>query len=396
MNRHTIALSIAFGVGWLALRCSENAGNPIGSAYFQRDNPGQQLFLRTQASPADSFYQTYVRCGESSRLAVGQASGIQARSLLMFTDLPDSGRVDSAVVLLFVSDSLGSVTENWTPIVHRITGSWEDTSVTWERFDQDNLLGEVLATTSRRSSDSLFLTLPTDLVQSWIDTATSDENFGIAMALEPPDTGFVYLFYSDDETSSASHVPKLTLYVTQDTTQTSTTASPSADAFVATIQRNPDSQHLWIADGGALRSLLWFALDSIPEEATINRALLILQEDTTLAFPASDDAFVVLGFAVSDSVWIPPEVAYETTPVCNATTADQTLRINITTIVQNWTSKAVANHGLVLIGASEISTVEARSFYSAQADSALVPQLEIHYSLPPSNRMLSIAKKQEK
>jgi hypothetical protein len=399
MNRHTIALGIALGIGGLTFRCSENAGNPVGSAYFQRDNPGQQLFTRIQSTPADSFYQTFVPCGESSRLVIGQASGIQARSLLMFTDLPDSGRVDSAVVTLFISDSLGTVNENWTPVLYRVSGVWEDTSITWELFEQGNLLGEVLAATSRRSSDSLFLSLPPDLVQSWIDTATSDANYGFALTLESPDTGFVYQFYSHDESNTTSYVPYLKIYIIEDTaetTQTTLTAHPSADAFVATIQRNPDPQHLWVADGSALRSLLFFNLDSIPEEATINRALLILQEDTTLAFPATDDEFGVLGYAVSDSVWIPPDVAYETSLACKGTTAGFALHINITSIVQDWTSKDLPNYGLVLIGGSETTTVEARAFFSTQADSAVVPQLEIHYSLPPSSRMLSSAKTQEK
>ena len=69
------------------------------------------------------------------------------------------------------------------------------------------------------------------------------------------------------------------------------------------------------------------------------------------------------------------------------TVSGDSASINITTIVQNWTSGKSENYGLLLKGSSEIYNLHQRAFFSTESDSLLRPRLEVYYTLPPSSRL---------
>jgi hypothetical protein len=387
--KHTlIPITCFFGLLFLLIQCTRNDGNPVGSRYFQRDNTGSELYLVIETAPSDTFYNVPVSGGKGVNLYVGEYMGNRATSFLYFSSLPDSGTVDSAFVTLGIRRTFGEVPYGFIPSVHIITESWSDTSITWEEAINTGFLRqEIDVREVYNQNDSLVFSLPTSLVQSWIDTLTSDQNHGIALSTSFLDTDFMLELVSTDEALTTTNRPHLTLYMTQDTTEELVDRYAVRDAFVAKTTQEPTSDRLFVSNGTALRSLLYFNIDSIPDNATINAAFLALYSDTLLAFPDRSDPFDILADRVSDSTWPIPLVPYESSfGMSGYLTGDSTL-INLSVFVQSWTSETVDNMGILLLGMNEKRDIIGRAFYSSSSDPALRPKLKVFYSLPPASRL---------
>ena len=376
-----LGLFIAF------IQCGKNSKNPVGSKYLEpRGSENDTTFT---ASLQDTFYHTDIECGISSYLYLGETEYLKAKTLIWFSDFPDSGIVDSAVVTLTTYEIIGSLTGSFTASVHLIKSDWDEYETTWETFEQ-NQVGEEIATFELDAAeidanlDSLNISfrLPVATVQSWMDTATADDNYGICLSYSTSD--FVVGFDSRALTDG----PKLDLYVSQDTTQLHETLSPKQDTFIATSLQAERSDRFFITNGSALRSFLDFDVTSIQEDATINRALVVLHVDTLLSVPDNSSSFYIYAYPIENSVtWPISSVELDSTLSMLGTVSGDSASINITTIVQNWTSGKSENYGLLLKGSSEIYNLHQRAFFSTESDSLLRPRLEVYYTLPPSSRL---------
>lgn len=390
--KHRLTLTgIVLGFFLVLTHCAKYEGNPVGADLFQRNDRGSEEYDVFQAATSDTFYHTHVPTGSSPYLYLGQNSGNQTKTLLLFSDLPDSGTVDSAIVTLHTHRILGPTVGSFTASVHIITGEWEESEITWESFETSGFTGEEITTveisadeiSANNDSLAIVFSLPSSLVEAWMDTAVSPQNHGILITASS--ANFIVEFLSEDEDENS---PSLTLHVTQDATQDTLVISPEEDTFIATTQLEPTSDRLFIANGTALRTLLFFnVVDSIPDDATINRALLTLYADTTQSFPDHAETFKILAHPVTDNSWPIPMVPYDSTKSLEGSIEGDSALINVTPMVQEWTSRAEENNGLLLLGKDEKKNLLRRVFYSTTADSFLQPRLEIFYSLPPSSRL---------
>jgi hypothetical protein len=277
--------------------------------------------------------------------------------------------------------------------------------VTWESFESGNDTGNEIATRKISADEiaswndtlSLKFPLPIHLVQSWINNVSDSTNHGILISASTP-ASFIIEFYSNNEPIFKEGRPMLTLYTIEDTTgqddpqtvNSILTISPEKDCTIAKTNRGASSEFLHIANGTALRTLLFFNLDSIPDEATINRALLILHADTMQSFPNNHESFEILAHHATEIPWPIPLVPYDSTlDVSGIIPADSTwIQINASPLVQRWTFGTSENQGLLLKGAGETDDILERVFYSTCAtDSLLRPYMEIYYTLPPNSRL---------
>ncbi len=376
-----LGLLIAF------VECGKNSKNPVGSKYIEpRGAEKDTVFY---ASPLDTFYHNDTECGISSYLYLGETEYVKAKTLIWFSNLPDSGTLDSAVVTLTPDEIIGPSTGVFTASVHLIQNDWDEYETTWETFKQDQV-GEEITTFELNAAeiaanlDSLKITfrIPILTVQSWIDTATADNNYGILISYDLSD--FVVGF----DSRALSGGPKLDIYATQDTTQFHETISPIQDAFIATSKQTERSDRIFVTNGSALRSFLNFDVTSIQEDATINRALIVLHVDTLLSVPDNSTSFYIYTYPIKNSViWPISSVELDSTISALGTVSGDSATFNITSIMQNWTSGKSENYGLILKGSNEVYNLHQRGFFSTESDSLLQPHLEVYYTLPPSSRL---------
>lgn len=392
--KHALIITVSLLSLTLTLtQCSQKQGNPVGSQFFQRENWGSENYIFQQAT-SDTFYHTSVNTGSSSSLYLGQYQGSQSQILFLFSNLPDSGTVDSAVVTLYAQRILGSATGPATASVHAINHAWEESEITWESFGEGSI-GEQIATMEisdeelAADNDTIAISfyLPPPRVQSWMDSSQASENFGILLESSPPDTGFFVEFFSREDISDVFKGPRIRIYLTQDTTHETSIKYPTQDTFIANTRQEPTSDRLFVADGIALRSMLSFNVDSIPDNATINRALLTLYSDTLLSFPDHRESFELIVYPVTDGIWPIPAVPFDSTMGIGGSVIEDSTVMILTPFVQGWTAGFTTNYGLLLIGWNERNDLNRRAFYSTTADSHQRPKLKIFYTLPPSSRL---------
>ncbi len=386
-SKSLLSFIVMLGLFVIFFECGKNSKNPVGSKYLEPR--GSEKDTTFTASPLDTFYHKDIECGTSSYLYLGETEYVKAKTLIWFSDFPDSGIVDSAVVTLTPYEIIGSSIGSFTASVYPIKNDWDEYETTWETFEHDQVGGEIStfeldAAEIEANLDSLEITfrLPVATVQSWMDTATADDNYGICISYSISD--FVVGFDSRALTDG----PQLDLYVSQDTTQLHETISPKQDTFIATSLQTERSDRIFITNGSALRSFLDFDVTSIQEDATINRALIVLHVDTLLSVPDNSTSFYIYAYPINNSVtWPISSVELDSTLSATGTVSGDSATFNITTIVQNWTSGKSENHGLLLKGSSEVYNLHQRAFFSTESDSLLRPSLEVYYTLPPSSRL---------
>jgi hypothetical protein len=172
----------------------------------------------------------------------------------------------------------------------------------------------------------------------------------------------------------------------EDTIQTQVTINPSSDTFISYAPVVPRSDRLFLTNGISLRSFLYFDVSQIPAEATINRALLILHCDTTLSVPTPSESFGVTAFSTTGDVSQIPSIPYDSTYFVSDTTQKDSLKLNITSFLQDWTSGNKTNFGLLLAGYKANIDPYQIGFFSTNSDPILRPRLEVFYSLPSSSQ----------
>ncbi len=117
---------------------------------------------------------------------------------------------------------------------------------------------------------------------------------------------------------------------------------------------------------------------------TVNLAQLTFHVDASVSFPKILEPFGANLFPVTDSVWAIPDINVSDDNAVTSFVDGDRLAFNITPLVQEWIAGSSSNHGLLMIGQSEVSDLSGMAFFASTADSSQRPALELYYSLPPS------------
>lgn len=347
---------------------------------------GRILATNLMPQGNDTSFGKIENVGRGVYLVAGNLAGTQSRFLMRFEGL--SGTVKKAQLVLPVHLIAGAGLD-FSPSVHRVTGAWQEDSVTSVKFNEqyDRLPVGVPAFVSLDSlrkntdKDTLWFNLDSTLVQAWI--ADSTQNFGLLINAQAPD-----LLAEFHSRHSLTAVPRLKLVLSQSTgVDTTRFFAASADAFIFERTVTLPSDRLYLGNGENFQIFFSFSpRDSISENATINRAELQLAIDSTYSL-STLDGLSFLSYVV-DSVKSSDPLEYQLgTLVLSATgyiaNTDRTVRIPLTSLVQDWMLRPTFNRGFVLLPVSPSRDVSRFAFFADRNNPELAPRLLIDYTVPP-------------
>lgn len=365
-------------------QCERNKGNPVGADLYNKAMG--TIMPPITLSILDTTFSASVPTGKSNYLYLGTYHNRKSVSMFRFIKLPDSVQIDSAIFTFYVNRTFGEKPADLLPDAYLLTYQFDESSFTWQDYRDINPLGEKLELQplSATSDTTVSFLLPPDVVETWADTNKADLNCGFALTYDEPDTGFIFELYSQDYMNYDNINPRLLLKTHLGDSSYTYNVTPFD---VSVTEPDQDNNKFSIIDNGSgTRTIMFFSVDSIPADATINTALLTIYADTTKSFPDNSENFMLRLYPVTDSEWPIPEVPYDTTRYSNPELIAHTdsLTINLTSFVQDWTSGKSENHGLIFMGASEGTNILERKFFSSSAALNKRPLVKIFYTIPPT------------
>lgn len=366
-------------LGLMGIGCGEEQSVPIGPGLLEGQGMGNVITLEPIPAQRDTTYQIPALLGGGQPF-IGRTDGLEAGLLVRFTNLPGGAVVQSADLELYALDLYGDPVDGLEATMYEIQSGWEE----GDRWDEglpayreppvaQIPFGAVVP-------DTTTIPLPASLVQSWTDTTTDVDHFGL-LILPPPDATFLKRF--------EQVVLRLTYQATSVSDTTTQLFLPSAQAFY--VHRFGDlsaltnaNDGLVIADGDIYRSLVYFSIpDTIDSMATVNSARLEADVRMDTSFT---NTMRIEAWRLPDGGWdsevLPSldlgEIGISTSSATTIADTSSMISLEIRDIVQAWIRDPTSNHGLLL-----------RSFRERQDINALflrAPRLSILYSKPPEVR----------
>jgi hypothetical protein len=246
---------------------------------------------------------------------------------------------------------------------------------------------EATWTTSPADSDTLKLSLPTDIVRTWLDDDTTNQGFLLEMTNEP---GFVRQYYSSE--ASVTYRPRLYLYYTWYDSGSSgwveyhsdTTAYANHDANIVWDDIELTDDILMIGNGVSYRTLLRFDVTEVLSQFGVSihsaNLTLHLNLDHPLNFHSVPSA---LRQRLESLSWLDdpqnPEIAGAASQTVLLDSAS--FAISLASYTIDWVGNPNINYGCIIRSGNEGWDLAREVFYSRAApDSTLWPSLHIVYS----------------
>jgi len=179
-------------------------------------NPSQDAYVRSDL-PSNNY-------GSSTSLEVDASPEIRAYIKFDLSAIPEHSVIVSATLRLYASGFEGGYTTPPTVCVYRVTGSWDEATVTWDTqpsYDNTTSYGCIEVSSGWNEWDI------TDLVQAWVN-GTYD-NYGIAIINQ-------YERKVSFSSREGSYPPELLVeYVEPVTTTVTITETVTETAYVTTV-----------------------------------------------------------------------------------------------------------------------------------------------------------------
>ncbi|PIW70443.1 MAG: hypothetical protein COW08_01830 [Ignavibacteriales bacterium CG12_big_fil_rev_8_21_14_0_65_30_8] len=336
-----------------------------------------------------STFKTVVSLGASDNLLVGKKDNIEASFLIKFVlGLADSLKTDinsgattitEAKVRLIDTYQWGDSSAAFNLTAHNVTSDW--TSI---GFTSDSLTSLTYDATNSASllnlNDSVkTFNLDPNLIKTWLQSVidtTLKTNKGLYVK---SDASSKKVFGFRAKTASTIYQPELKVVINKSGVYTDTlTYFPEGDVSVVdgplpTI----GATDIAVQSGLVINSKVWFDVSSIPSDAIINKAKLILKTDTLLTIKGTNivDAILVSNIVDSTNKIIDSTISQE-----NLFPSGNGYEGLVTTFVQNWIGNG-KNEGLLLSPSVGINGVDLFVFKgSGTTVFADRPKLEIIYT----------------
>ncbi len=324
------------------------------------------------------------------------------RSLIQFdlTSIPTGVTITSAKLILSAANHAinGSFGQNASTL-HRVTTQWTESIVTWNNQPSFSTSLITSLPTSTSPDQNYILDVTRDVTDMYSNPTS---NFGWLLKSNVEEIYKAMRFHSSDATTPGLR-PALEISYTIPNV-TSIELQPGAEGKDANIFSRSDSKATnrgndavlesytwtWIADGlgqGSFRSLIQFDLSSVPSDATITSAELILKAANHAvngSFGTNESKL----HRVSSS-WTESTVTWNTQPTYSqnifvtlptSTSATQDYTVDVTNHVKDMVSNPAANFGWMLKSSIE-ETYKAMRFHSSDATTSnLRPLLKIKFS----------------
>jgi len=365
------------------------ADNPAGFEYTGR-GPSSILSDTLTVTGSDTTWMVDLSLEESPRLFVGEFGGYEAAALLRFANFPIGAQVVQAWLIFqgVEANASGDSTDTIDLSLYRVTAVWDSS---WTGKDLPGLssgLGELLAETQiplSATADTLGFSMPTDLVQSWVDDAASAAR-GVALVADSPAPFFLHLDSADAPTGRWASRPKLKFrYVPSGGGNVrEEELTPAMDLSLVTFANIPTGGELWVGRGYPYRTLLTFDVSHIPVGITVNRAVLRLGVRPNEAI--TDEVVIVAALPLSQEPW--DLMIHETMTLGTMSSSvavalsDSTASLVVTRAAAAHFPQNLPQLGLMLVAVGEGSGIGMIKLWDSTAESQKLARLEIIYSLP--------------
>jgi hypothetical protein len=360
--KHSLVL---FVIGFIIVTLSACSDDPssIGIDLLQRDfifvsEFDSQIDSLSQSS---SFFKKVIPLGFSSKILLGKRDDTEASVLMRFAfAINDSMKDDFLEDRININNAYIELTPTYTftdtlaPFdfsVHKINNNWSLTEFTGDSLDNLSYENEDLSS-NKNFTDSLYtFNLDNDLIISWIkfsiDTSLG-KNFGIYYK---PDLSAGKIIGFEAFTFTSTDAAKLKVIVEKPGSYIDTISGFIFGDVSAVKTEDPmnTAGKIVVQASTTLQSKLFFDLSTIPENIIINRADLIIQEDTL-------NSIIGSGFGTNLAVYMITEADSNIVDESSGVTlaeSDNVFTANITDIINFWYSGG-DNSGMIIRSASII------------------------------------------
>jgi len=369
--------------------CSDDPSS-IGIDLIQRDFIFDAQFDSNVDSLAQSssYFKKVIPLGLSSKFLLGKKNNTEASGLMKFVfSINDSMKddfindnivVNRAYIELTPAYTFGDTLAPFEFGVYKVNSNWSITQFTSDSIDQ--LSYDMTDLSSNKNiTDSLYtFDIANDLITSWIkisiDTSLG-KNYGIYYK---PDMSSNKIVGFEALTFTSSSAAKLKVIVEKSGSYTDTINGFIFGDVSAVKSDDPVNTEgeLVVQASTTLQSKLFFDLNTLPQNIIINRADLIIQEDTLNSIVGSGFGTNLAAYIItdSDSNFVSESSGTTLFESGNVFTAD------ITDIINTW-YYGVENYGLAIRSASLIEGLNLialkGSDYPVKSDR---PRLKIVYT----------------
>ena len=340
--------------------------SPVGFDQLDRElaEPVSQEFY----PQASASYEKYFANGSSSSLILGRNREYESRVLLLFPLVDSALELVTEARLVLYTKRQRDIAFN----IHIVSEAWQENGVTWVRTDSAGywfLPGANFFETSigqgqiAEESTIVFLSNIDSLVRH-----------AEGIILIPQDTGFGF-FYSDE----TGNKPKIVFkYPDQERNFYCLADASIIDTVDLQLQRND----LWVGAGYAYHTYLKFNTDTIPEEATIHNAELIIRP--SLTFLLTDTIEIGIHRLLEPyQEFQRPKFSSSISAKGRFITSDTIIQMDLRNLVQFWTLNRDSNFGLIINGYPEYYEIFRIELKRELADR---PLLKAGYIQPPKGK----------
>lgn len=379
--------------------CGSSSNLPMGfeQNITQNDHPVGTIQKATYYPTRSGFYEYEVPTGASSYLYVGENEGFRSIMVLRFgftgMSRPDSSVIESVKLILFPGGVIGDSTSQLTLRTHRIgdlNPEWDELLIKPGLFANDYRAEELSepAVVIGTQTDSVVFELR--VAQFTNANGFLDSSFvknGLCVIPESNvQANLIRQFYSDDFGTSALE-PRLEIVSTFEGETDTTEDYYATDAFLATPKElNSNAfNNLFIGSGVSYRSLLNFNVSDIPDNATINRARLILCVNNEYSIPGVSDNPGLYVYPATSWPDVTADVEIDSSSGSYPSTVDEdTVTVELGLLYQKITNNQYEYPGLFMRSQIEASDIRRYSIYGREADSLRMPRLILEYTIPPA------------
>jgi len=319
--------------------CSDNKN--ITGDEFPFIGVGDWVFSKTLYPAKSENIRIEKYFGSKDMLLLGEFNEYSSNILIKFRTRGDFKSIKSANMVLTPHSSVGEVSSEFEGLIYEITSDWNEYEIPEISYNSNEVVSfSVYSTSDKRDS----ITVPPDLVQKWYNDTTT--NYGIMIGFKNAD--FIKKYFSKEGVGFPYMLIKGNIGTTEDTVY----IYPEMDTHLVKSKVEPNLGELTIDDLSIYRSIIKFDSISIPENSTINMALLELVLKTEDSFIQGEYEDRLYAYRVETSSWKPDEIEFEWDSFENQQASnfidDNTVQINITGIFQQWVSNIKENNGLII------------------------------------------------
>ncbi len=343
MKNYILKLILIFP---LIIYCSDNK-NIIGNEFPFR-KISDMVFSKTISPTKTENIKISKNFGENKVLLLGREDAYKASIYIKFHVEMDLKIIKEAKMFLNNHSASTDVSEEFEALIYEITSDWNESDIQDIQVDP-TAINSFIVNSTKIELDSIII--PPGLVQKWYNDSTSNKGMMISFQ----NANFVKRYFSRENLYEYPYME--VKGETDSKEETTIKVYPRIDTYRIVSDVHPEQSELVIDDLSIYRAAIRFDSINIPENATINMALLELEMNPEKSYLLGEDRDQLLGLKITSSSWSPDEIEFDNEFARGQQLSEfmenNKVEINISNIVQEWVSKISENYGLIIVSYNE-------------------------------------------